>query len=111
MNNQKKLVQKYFYKYHKKTQDQILEEQIEEKVRIMSKIELSDIQIAEINESIDQQADELQRVKFWLYVANNELEKDKLKYKLTIHGLKKRNRKMVDQCIQYQHGAENLILE
>ena len=38
-NNQQKLLQKMFYRFHKKVQEVILDEQLEEKVRIMQKIE------------------------------------------------------------------------
>ena len=40
------------------------------------------------------QTDELQRMKFWLYVQNNELEKEKLKYKLQVQGIHKYKWKM-----------------
>lgn len=44
-----------------------------------------------LNEHITVTCDDIQRAKFWLYVANNELEKEKLRYKLKIQQLQKRN--------------------
>lgn len=75
----------------------MLEEQLEEKCRVMTKIEEGYAQINMINEQITITVDDIQRAKFWLYVANNELEKEKLRYKLQIHQLKKRNQKLVQE--------------
>ena len=73
----------------------------------MNKVEQSELSIVEINEDIEGKSDELQRMKVWLYVAHNELEKEKMKYKLRIQGLKKRNRAMVDN---YKSGENVMII-
>ena len=81
----RRIKQKWFFKFNQKTQESILEEQLEEKCRIMARIEEGITQINTLNENVTEACDEIQRAKFWLYVANNELEKEKLKYKLRIH--------------------------
>lgn len=65
----------------------------------MTKIEEGYVSINHLNENISEKCDDIQRAKFWLYVANNELEKEKLKYKLQIHQLKKGNQKLVQEVV------------
>lgn len=88
------MLSKYFNRLYYQSQSRTLQAYSVEKSNVINKLEESEQAFDEINDQIAESEEELQRIKFWLYVANNELEKEKLSHKLQVQGIHKYRYKM-----------------
>ena len=66
-----------------------MQEEVDEQKVLLNKITENQLEICRINEIFDWKKKEVEKVKFWLFIANNDLDQERTNCQLKIQQLER----------------------
>ena len=92
---------RFFHNWRKVVMEQIMQEEIEEQKGLLNKITENSREVCRLNEIHEWKNKEVEKIKFWLTIANTELDQERTNCQIKIEQLEKTRKNYISNKVYY----------